>query len=176
LKPLRPLQKVDTAVANHTLYGKRAQVDTGKITNMKAVTKTHLIKLYHILCSKAGMNEQARKDFLSAWGVESSKDLNIVQLQEACRIIKDKVNSDTDKWRKRVIAAVFGWLKLTGRTTTDVGYVKAIACRSAGYKLFNEIPKPKLITLYYAFLDKQKVIKKTGDLISDDLDIMKFKN
>lgn len=142
----------------------------------KLATKNQLIRLYHVLAGKLNMSGDARMAVLTAFGVESSKDLTIDQLQEVCKLLKQQLNSDSDKWRKRVLASIYGYLQLTGRgANTD--YVKSIAIRSAGeYDSFNQIPVGKLQTIYYAFLEKQKVLKRTGELMNEDLDLIQFKN
>jgi len=144
---------------------------------MKTVTgKKELIKLHHTLASRLGMTEDNRRAMLAGWGAESSSDLNIDQLREVCKAMKEKLNDKSDKWRKRVMASIFGYMKMTGREV-DSDYVKSVACRSAGnYDNFNRIPPGKLQTVYYAFQDKQKVLKRTGELMSDDLDIIQFQN
>lgn len=141
----------------------------------KTITKSNLIKQYHTLAGKLRLSDEDRLSLLSGYGVSSSKDLSIDQIQELCALLKRQLNSDADKWRKRVLASVYGYLQLTGRAA-NMEYVKAVACRSAGCQRFNEVPVQKLITLYYAFLDKQKVLKRTGELVSEDLEIMQFKN
>lgn len=144
---------------------------------MKTVTgKKELIKLYHTLANKLGMSEDDRRAMLAGWGAESSKDLSIDQLQEVCGHMKKRLNDNHDKWRKRVMASIFGYMKMTGREV-DSNYVKRIACRSAGnYESFNRIPKGKLQTVYYAFQDKQEVLKRTGELMNEDLDVIQFQN
>lgn len=144
---------------------------------MKTATgKKELIKLHHTLASKLGMSEDNRRAMLAGWGAESSSDLSIDQLQEVCKAMKAKLNDKSDKWRKRVMASIFGYMKLTGREVNS-DYVKKVACRSAGnYDNFNHIPPGKLQTVYYAFQDKQKVLKRTGELMSEDMEIVSFKN
>lgn len=143
----------------------------------KLAAKNQLIRLYHTLCAKLNMNDDARIGVLSSFGVVSSKELTTDQLQEVCRLLKQQLNSDSDKWRKRVMASIYGYLQLTGRKA-NTEYVKAIAMRSAGdgYVSFNQIPVSKLKVLYYAFLDKQKTLKRTGELMNDDMDFMQFQN
>lgn len=119
-----------------TPFGRKVPQDTMinqlKINTMKKIAaKNQLIRLYHTIAGKLNMNDDAKRTFLSAFDVSSSKDLTIDQLQEACRVLKQQLNSDGDKWRKRVMAAVHGYLKLTGRSATN-DYVKAVAMRSAG--------------------------------------------
>jgi len=144
---------------------------------MKTVNgKKELIKLHHTLASRLGMNEENRRAMLAGWGVNSSRDMTIDQLQQVCKAMKAELNDKSDKWRKRVMASIFGYMKMTGRDVNS-DYVKHIACRSAGnYGSFNQIPPGKLQTVYYAFQDKQKVLKRTGELMSDDLDVIQFQN
>lgn len=142
----------------------------------KLAEKKVLIRKYHTLATQLKMDTDERKTVLAAYGVESSKDLNAQELDELCKLLKQQLNSDADKWRKRLMASIYGYLQLTGRAGNPE-YVKAIAMRSAGdYESFNRIPVAKLQTLYYLFLDKQKVLKRTGELLSEDLDFMQFKN
>lgn len=144
---------------------------------MKTATgKRELIKLHHTLASRLGMNEDSRRAMLAGWGANSSSDLSVKDLREVCKTMKAKLNDKSDKWRKRVMASIFAYMKMTGREV-DSSYVKRVACRSAGdYENFNRIPVGKLQTVYYAFKDKQKVLKRTGELMSDDLDVMQFQN
>lgn len=146
------------------------------MTTTTTDTKRHLIKVYHILAGKLKMTDDDRKAFLSAWDVESSKDLTVKQLQEACKLLKGRIDGDMDKWRKRVMGAIYGYLELTGRKTNDAGYVKSIACRSAKYDSFNSIPRERLSNLYNTFLNKQKDLKRTGKMIDEDLEVLSFKN
>ncbi|MDR2836528.1 MAG: hypothetical protein LBV69_10135 [Bacteroidales bacterium] len=72
---------------------------------------------------------------------------------------------ELDKWRKRLIASIGGWLKLTNQTgNNEIEQIKKIACNASGFAKFNEIPKQRLISLYYAFNQKQKDIKKVNDI------------
>lgn len=142
----------------------------------KLAAKNQLIRLYHTLAAKLNMGDEARVGALSAFGAGSSKELTTDQLQELCNLLKQQLNKDSDKWRKRVLASIHGYLQLTGRAA-NTEYVKAIATRSAGdYENFNQIPTSKLKMLYHAFLDKQKTLRRAGELINEDLDIIQFKN
>jgi len=66
-----------------------------------------------------------------------------------------------DKWRKRLMAAIAAWMKLTNYCHDEPGkdqatIIKAIACRAAGnVKSFNAIPVDRLRNLYYAFVNKR---------------------
>ncbi len=58
-----------------------------------------------------------------------------------------------DIWRKRVMAAIGGWLERC-KIEQNATKIKAIACRAAGKKNFNEIPLSRLRNLYNEFRNK----------------------
>lgn len=137
--------------------------------------KTQLMKKLHVLAGKAAMDREAYLDFLwNNYKVNSSTDLNVYELTEACSAL-DKLanpqNADLDKWRKRAIASIGGWLRASGMANNNIDYIKAIACRSTDSETFNKIPKERLTNLYYAFKNKQKdavgVDAAVNDLLSD---------
>jgi hypothetical protein len=74
----------------------------------------------------------------------------------------DRISSD-DTWRKRVMASIGGWLRACG-TTHAAETIKAIACRAAQRKEFNEITLSELRAIYAEFNNKQKVAKRTKNL------------
>lgn len=74
----------------------------------------------------------------------------------------DEANADL--WRKRVMGSIGGWLRLkaeAGEIDDEAAVIKAIACRAAGCTDFNKIPLSKLRAVYYEFLEKQKIAKRT---------------
>lgn len=70
--------------------------------------------------------------------------------------------------RKRLIAAIFGVLKLLNKKPT-MAYVKSIACRAAKVKDFNDIPSERLNSLYNAFLNAQKDLGFAQRLVNCEL-------
>lgn len=70
---------------------------------------------------------------------------------------------EMDVWRKRLMAAIGGWLRLTGKPESDE-YIKGTACRAAGRSDFNDIPKGQLVSLYNAFLQKQDDLQTVKNL------------
>jgi hypothetical protein len=68
-----------------------------------------------------------------------------------------------DTWRKRVMASIGAWLRACG-TTHTVETIKAIACRAAQRKAFNDITLSELRAIYAEFNNKQKVAKRTKNL------------
>ena len=70
-----------------------------------------LLKKFHTLCGVLHMTEDQKKDLLSSWGVESSRDLDQHQLIDICAKLSEMVNkkqgrATLDQLRKRVIAAI----------------------------------------------------------------------
>lgn len=70
---------------------------------------------------------------------------------------------EMDRWRKRLIASIGGWMRLSGKEG-GIEAIKAVACRAAGKGDFNAIPKGQLVSLYNAFLQKQKDVKNVNTI------------
>jgi len=95
---------------------------------------------------------------IEGYGVESSKDIDNHDLMNLCHTLELQLNKgakEADALRKRVIAAIGGWLRLTGKSH-NIDTIKSIACRASGYSDFNKIPTERLRNLYNCFLKKQK--------------------
>jgi hypothetical protein len=124
----------------------------------------------HVLKNKIGINDDEYRAMLAgAFGVESSVDLNAHQLIDLINTLERKTDSsidELDQWRKRVIAAVAGYLKSTGKDS-NIDLIKAVACRAAGCGRFNAISKQHLISVYYAFKNKQKIAKNVEEITAD---------
>ncbi len=117
------------------------------------------------------MHLYEKEVLVGSFGHESSRDMTPAELMKACTMLERELEPELaklDKWRKRTMASIGGWMKLTG-----YGYgtdkIKAIACRASGYADFNEIPLERLINIYSAFLKKQKDWKNIGDLVTEEL-------
>lgn len=134
--------------------------------------KNRLLKLFHTLLSKTAGDVKANKQaILESFGVESSRDLDTHELLEACAALEREINpqmAKTDKYRKRLIAAIFGWLRAMNYTH-NIKMVKAIACHAAGVKDFNLITDARLCSLYNAFTQKQKDLTFVGNMTKEEL-------
>ena len=63
--------------------------------------------------------------------------------------------ADLERLRKGVIKAIFAWFEAQGKTVT-MEYVKSVACRAAGGKLFfNKLTEGDLRRIYAEFCKKQ---------------------
>jgi hypothetical protein len=130
-----------------------------------------LIKKFHTLLSRYGIDNEVKELMLSSYGVSSSKDMNTYELLELCKKIDLEYNAasaEIDRLRKRLIAAIFSWRKAMGASAT-MEEVKAIACRAAEANCFNKISAEKLRSLYAAFTKKVKDLERVQELTDDYL-------
>lgn len=137
-----------------------------------------LLKRFHTLCTKTGIKPEEKSAIISGFGVESSRDLTTEQLLRICNILDMRLNpqqADLDKWRKRVIASISGWLAMTSQDHS-IARVKAIACRATEKREFNEIPKDRLTNVYYSFLKKQQDFKRVSGIVTQDLETLSAMN
>lgn len=126
-----------------------------------------LLRKFHTLCTRLNMDAEMKLALISGYGVESSKDLANAELLELCDKLNDILNPEDakrDKMRKRVIAAIGGWLRLIGKGNEGVDYIKSIACRAAKTEKFNQISYDRLTTLYNMFLKRQKDAKAVNEV------------
>jgi hypothetical protein len=118
----------------------------------------NLLKKYHALCAAVGMTTGEKDALLSAYNVESSRDLDTHDLVDICADLSkraDSRNAELDKLRKRLMAAIGQYLKVAGRPS-NISIIKGIATRAAEAKDFNKIPKERLRNLTYLFNNKVK--------------------
>lgn len=126
-----------------------------------------LLKKFHTLCARLKMDADMKLALISGYGVESSKDLTNAELLELCDRLNEILNPEnakTDKMRKRVIAAIGGWLRMIGKGDEGINYIKGVACQAAKVDNFNKIPLERLTTIYNMFLRKQKDAKSVNEV------------
>lgn len=126
-----------------------------------------LLKKFHTLCARLNMDADMKLALISGYGVESSKDLTNAELLELCDHLNEILNPEdakTDKMRKRVIAAIGGWLRMIGKGDEGINYIKGVACQAAKVDNFNKILLERLTTIYNMFLRKQKDAKSVNEV------------
>ena len=133
----------------------------------KVMDKIHkdLVKKYHTLAGQLGMTTEERRALLAQYNVDSSVDLSQHQLVDVCACLSREIerrdgHQSMDALRKRLIAVVGKYLKACGKSDVTISYIKATACRAAGIREFNRIPRERLRSLYGAFMLKLKDIKR----------------
>ncbi len=141
--------------------------------------KNRYLKRFHTLLSKIeGDKDLIKETILDSYGVDSSRDLNAHELLEACAALEGEISprsANYDRWRKRLIAAIGGWLRAMSRES-NIDLIKAVACRAAGTDNFNRIPIERLQSLYYAFQKKQKDLQFVEGITRDELDYLTAMN
>ena len=141
------------------------------VTTFMDKQQKQLLKKFHALLGKAGIGQEGKEAILSSYGVESSRDLTARELLDVCDKLAMRADpqlAELDRYRKRLIAAIFGYYKAYGREAS-MNEVKAVACRAAKCDAFNSIAKERLISLYYAFKNKQKDIEAVNDIAFEDM-------
>ena len=142
--------------------------------------KNYLVKKFHILLGKAGIDNKDKLEMLKEYGVTSSRDLSAHELLDLCNKLDNIMCPDAaemDRWRKRLIAAIGAWLRAMNKEE-NINLIKAIACRASGdeNKQFNAIPLERVRSLYYAFSKKTKDLKTVEWLTREEIEYSTWTN
>ena len=138
---------------------------------MNAMDDIHkkVLKKFHTLCSVCGMTKDEKLALVESYGVESSADIDTHDLIDLCAKLQEQAGQpDMNQLRKRAMAAIGGWLRLTGQHDNSA-LIQGIACRATGYDKFNKIPAERLRNLYSCFSNKQKDIKAVEGITNEML-------
>ena len=119
-----------------------------------------ILKKFHTLCHVLGLTDDEKRTIVESYGVESSRDMDTHDLIDVCASLAEQANrktgtADLDKLRKRVMAAIGGYLRTIGKES-NASVIKGIACRATGYADFNKIPRERLRNLVGAFNTKSR--------------------
>ena len=138
---------------------------------MNAMDDIHkkVLKKFHTLCGVCGMTKDEKMALVESYGVESSADIDTHDLIDLCAKLQEQAGQpDMDRLRKRAMAAIGGYLRMTGRQESTA-LIQGIACRATGYDRFNQIPAERLRNLYSCFANKQKDIKAVDQVTNEML-------
>lgn len=127
-----------------------------------------ILKKFHTLCHVLGLTDDEKRTIVESYGVESSRDMDTHDLIDVCASLAKQANrktgtADLDKLRKRVMAAIGGYLRTIGKES-NASVIKGIACRATGYADFNKIPRERLRNLVGAFNNKVKDAQSVEDI------------
>lgn len=149
------------------------------------IEKNKLHKRYFALSRELNYDRVDRQVKMMTYGVDSSCDLSAPQLRQLCIEMEAELQTKKqeqknsafalDKHRKRVMAAIGGWLKLTGQESS-AQLIYAIACRSTGHRSFNDIPASRLNNIYKEWLNKQKDFKNVNYVAAEELAFLASNN
>lgn len=128
----------------------------------------NILKKFHTLCHVLGLTDDEKRTIVESYGVESSRDMDTHDLINVCASLAEQANrktgtADLDKLRKRVMAAIGGYLRTIGKES-NASVIKGIACRATGYADFNKIPRERLRNLVGAFNNKVKDAQSVEDI------------
>lgn len=128
----------------------------------------NILKKFHTLCHVLGLTDDEKRTIVESYGVESSRDMDTHDLIDVCASLTEQANrktgtADLDKLRKRVMAAIGGYLRTIGKES-NASVIKGIACRATGYADFNKIPRERLRNLVGAFNNKVKDAQSVEDI------------
>lgn len=133
-------------------------------------------KEFFALLNEVGIED--RKVFLESYtgGVTNSlTELACVypmtydEMLNDLRLMKRQAWATEDKWRKRLMAAIWAWAEAVDLEGKSDKWVKAVACRAAEVDDFNKIPLGRLRSLYNAFIKMKQDIVRVGELTRDAL-------
>lgn len=130
-----------------------------------------MLRKFHTICTKMELDEASKRAMIESYGATSSRDLDAHQLLDLCNKlegIQQPKLVEMDKYRKRLIAAIFAWRKAMG-DPSSMNEVKAIACRAAQANHFNAIPLERLRSLYNAFTNKSKDMDFVEQLTAEEI-------
>ena len=104
------------------------------------------------------VSDEDRAQLVCSWTkgrTTSARELRPGEMQDIVDKLQHADQNNPDIWRKRVMAAIYGFLgKMNKEATPEL--VKGIACRAAKVQDFNKIPTQRLVSLYTAFTNMQK--------------------
>lgn len=128
----------------------------------------NILKKFHTLCHVLGLTDDEKRTIVESYGVESSRDMDTHDLIDVCASLAEQANrktgtADLDKLRKRVMAAIGGYLRTIGKES-NASVIKGIACRATGYADFNKIPRERLRNLVGTFNNKVKDAQSVEDI------------
>ncbi|NCB82967.1 MAG: hypothetical protein EOM44_00485 [Bacteroidia bacterium] len=147
-------------------------------TTLMDQEQKRLLKKFHTLLAKAGVDAAGKEAILSGYGVESSKELTTYELLEVCNKLDKMINpkvAELDQWRKRVIASIFNYFGALG-IRSDMNRVKGTAARAASVETFNDIPLEQLRAVYSAFTKKAKTVEQVNVVTEEYIKDIKLLN
>lgn len=138
--------------------------------------KNNLIREFHILLHRCGIDDDGKETILAAYGVTSSTQLSPAMLAEINNKLHEELQKagmesrprrePIDTARSRVKAAVGSYLAKMGKIPAsgwgvrEWNMITAVACRAAEAERFNDIPLAKLNQLYNAFRYGRQAVER----------------
>ena len=144
--------------------------------------KKQLIREFHILLHRLGIDETGKEGILAGYGVESSTELDVAALTEICDRLHEEARkrglektppgplSEGEKERKRLkvaigkLLAAQGKIKADGWGLAEWNLIAGTACRAAKVSRMDDIPTSKCRGLIYEFNKQREGIEAARSL------------
>ena len=131
--------------------------------------KKQLIREFHILLHRLGIDEIGKEGILAGYGVDSSTELD--EEARAQRMEPETKNSPTEaeKERKRLkvaigkLLAAQGKIKADGWGVAEWNLIAGTACRAAKVSRMDDIPASKCRGLIYEFNRQREGIERAKE-------------
>lgn len=147
--------------------------------------KKQLIKDFHILLHRLGIDEIGKEGILAGYGVDSSTELSEADLLEICNRLHEELRKrgqkakespadPAEKERKRLKVAIGKLLAAQGKIKADGwGIVEwdtiiGVACRAARVSRFADIPLSKCRGLIYEFNKQREAIEGARSYVNNN--------
>lgn len=147
--------------------------------------KKQLIREFHILLHRLGIDEIGKEGILAGYGVDSSTELNETALKEICDRLNDEARKrgldgqkkeidPADKERKRLkvaigkLLAAQGKIKADGWGVAEWNLISGTACRAAKVSRMDDIAASKCRGLIYEFNRQREGIEAAKEYTIDN--------
>lgn len=153
-------------------------------------TQKQLIKEFHILLNRLGVDEIGKEGILSAYGAESSTELHPTALAEINNKLHEECRkrgleqeperherSELEKERQRCkvatgkLLARKGYIKPDGWGLTEWQKIQSTICRAAKAEHFYDIPLSRLRGLTWEFNKQRQAMEDAAEMIGNDKEI-----
>ena len=141
--------------------------------------KKQLIREFHILLHRLGIDEIGKEGILAGYGVDSSTELNEAALTEICDRLNEELRKsgqevkaspkkgDLERKRLKVaigqLLAAQGKIKADGWGIEEWNLIKGTACRAAKVSRMDDIPASKCRGLIYEFNKQREGIERAKE-------------
>lgn len=131
---------------------------------------------FYAITNALGLDNEARKALVhqfSNGATESLRDMSPAAYSNMLINLRSQQSKDSatraesDKWRKRCIAAISAWLDKTGCKPTDrIQYIKATACKIADKEgaSFSSLSVSQLRQVYNSFCRQNEAAERASQL------------
>lgn len=146
---------------------------------------TNFGKFYALLKLMPGVTEETKKELVWRFTdlrTDSLREMTKIEYGRMIEHMEDVTGNkeperkrrgyydkDAEAWRRRAIAAVFGFYEVI-KEPKSLDYVKGIICRAGDVNDINQIPPAKTRAIYNDWVGRAKVKRRVDGIVKDELD------